>query len=132
MDELIDRRAFDRLVFSNISATIFRNYWYYSLGHRLFKNLELFAPVKSSVQDISSSGSLIITKSIFKQGQTISLIISIPGSERMIIKGKVLWIAAQTPDMQNVGIQFLAFSNWKKYNSFDVQKQLGLILLKNQ
>ena len=132
MDEPKDRRAFDRLVFSNIPASIFKNYWYYSLGQRLFKNLAWFEPIKSSVQDISTSGSLIITKSIFKQGQTILLIFSIPGLQRMIIKGKVRWTTTQAPDMKNIGIQFLAFSNWKKYNSFDVQKQLGSILLKNQ
>ena len=40
------------------------------------------------------------------------------------------WITeGNSHNMGNIGIQFLAFSNWKKYNSFSILKQLQVVIL---
>jgi len=134
MDEEKDRRSFDRLIFNNGTAAIFRNFWYYNLKYNLLRNFTSFMPEKSAIHNLSSSGSCIYSKTNFKRGDSIRLIITIPDVKNILIKGTVRWITeGDSPSTGNIGIQFLAFSNWNKYNSFNILKQLQVvILLKNQ
>ena len=60
MDKTNNRRSFDRLIFSDISASIFKNDWYYNLKYSVFGNFALFMPEKLPIQNLSSSGPFIL------------------------------------------------------------------------
>jgi len=133
MDEIKDRRSVDRFLCNEATVLIFKKYGYQYFRYRVLKNIAMCMPKMSHVQDISRSGTLILSKNVFKRGDEIRLIISVPGTKAIIIKGTVKWNSTNTFDLEHIGIQFLAFSNWKKYNSFNILKQLNLyILSKNQ
>ena len=129
MDENKDRRSFDRLLCQEATVLIFKKYWHQYLRYRVLKNIAMFMPEMSHIQNISKSGTLILSKNIFKRGDKICLMISVPDTKCIIIKGTVKWNSPNTFDLEHIGIQFLAFSNWEKYNSLNIQKQLSLYIL---
>jgi hypothetical protein len=55
----------------------------------------------------------------------VYLFLSSPEGKTIFIKGTVRWISSDIENnMYYVGIQFLAYGNWKRYNSFKVLEQL--------
>ena len=131
MDKIKDRRSYDRFLCPGVTVFIFKKYWYKYLQYRILKNIAIFMPDIAYVQNMSKSGILILGKNVFKRGDEICLMISAPGIRCIIIKGKVLW-KTNTLEVEQIGIQFLAFSNWRKYNSFNSLKDLNLYISKNQ
>lgn len=133
MDELKDRRSVDRLLCSGVTALVYKKYWHNLLRYRLLKNIVSLWQVKSNVQNLSKSGTLIMSSDIYKRGDAIDIIIIAPGIKSIIIKGTVRWCTTDSLEIGQIGIQFMAFSNWKRYNSFSILKQLqGVMLLKDQ
>jgi len=132
MVEIKDRRSFDRFLCPGVTALIYKKYWYQNLRYKVLKNITIFMPETSNIKNISSSGILILCKNVFRRGDKICIAISAPGIKTIMIKGIVCWNIQGTVDVEQVGIQFSAFSSWKKYNSINLQKQLNLFLSKTQ
>jgi len=131
MDELKDRRSFDRLLCSGVTALVYKKYWHNLMRYRFLKNIASLWQIKSNVQNLSKSGTLIMSSDIYKRGDAIDIIIIAPGIKSIIIKGTVRWCTTDSLEIGQIGIQFLAFSNWKRYNSVNILKQLHSFLLVN-
>ena len=132
MDEIKDRRLFDRFICHGVTVFIYKRYWYQNLYFRVFKNILIFKPELLQMQNLSKNGTLILGNNALKKGDRIYLVISTSGDKNIMVKGAVCWKETYTLEVEKMGLQFLAFSNWKKYNSFKIQKQLNLLISSNQ
>ena len=132
MDVIKDRRAFDRFLCMEATAFIYKRYWYQNLYFRILKNILMFKPELLQIQNLSKNGTLILGNSALKKGDRIYLVISTSGVKNIMVKGVVCWKETYTFEAEKMGLQFLAFSNWKKYNSFKIQNQLNLLISSNQ
>ena len=132
MDETKDRRSFDRLKVPEMTAFMINTGWYYLLRYKLFHSIVIFILGKNLIQNLSASGSCILSSNNFEPGKAIYLIMYSPGVKIIYIKGTVRWISSNAGDnMYYVGIQFLAYGNGKRYNSFKVLDQLHVYTLQN-
>ena len=132
MDEIKDRRTFDRTIVPEITAFMINNSWHYFLKYKFFHNIALLISGKNLIQNLSASGSCILSKNNFEPGKTIYLSLSSPAVKTIFIKGTVRWVSPVTKNnLYNVGIQFLAYGNRKRYNSFKVLEQLHFYTLPN-
>lgn len=132
LDDFKDRRSFDRLAFSEITTCMYNHHWNYLLKNKLLRTIFVQMTGKSSLFNLSSSGSCIISKSTLKLGHAVCLIINIPGEKSISVKGTVSWISPEVlADGSYIGIQFLAFSNWKRYNSYKILGQLRRFAIQN-
>ena len=130
MNEHKDRRTFDRRIVPELKAFMINASWYYFLRYRVFYTLAMLIFGKNLIQNLSASGSCILSSNNFAPGKTIFLFLSSPSGRNMYIKGTVRWISPDTGyNMYYTGIQFLAYGNGKKYNSFKVRKQLHIYTL---
>ena len=119
MEDIKDLRSFDRHDTSELNALLITSNWYYLLRYKLFRRLALFILRKSQLQDLSTSGSCILTHSNFKPGDIIRMIIYARGQKNIFIKGTVRWISPGTENnTYYAGIRFVAYGNRKRYNSF--------------
>lgn len=132
MEEIKDQRSFDRLNTPETSVLLINSNWYYLLRYKLFRRIALFILGKSQLQDLSTSGSCILTHSNFKPGDLIRMIIYIQGQKNIYIKGTIRWIS---PGAENntyyAGIRFVAYGNRKRYNSYKALDQLRLYSTQN-
>jgi len=132
MNEIKDRRSFDRLIVPEIIAFISNNRWIFFLKYKLFYSIAILILGKNLIQNLSASGSCILSNNIYEPGKAIYLILDSPGEKSTLIKGTVRWISSDALNkMFYVGIQFLAFGNWKRYNSYKVLEQLRSYTLQN-
>ena len=132
MNETKDRRTFDRLIVPEITAFMINTNWYYLLRYKFFHSIAIFIFGKKSIQNLSVSGSCIMSKKNLKPGNAIHLIIHSPRENIIFIKGTVRWTSSVSGDnMHSTGIQFLAYGNRKKYNSYEVREQLHNFALQN-
>ena len=125
MEEKKDRRSFDRLEIPGMKAVLVKNHWYSLLSSKLIYNLLKVLLKKSHLKNISVSGACIECKRAYTAGESIHMIITVPGVSFIPVKGSVRW--SSNLDQGNkfyAGVQFEAFSNGKKYNSYDTLKQL--------
>jgi len=130
MNDIKDRRSFNRTIVPEIKAFMIDTVWRYFLKYKLFHSIAVFILEKNLIQDLSASGSCILSKNNFVPGGAVYLFLSSPAGKPMFIKGKVRWISPDKEDNQHhVGIQFLAYGNGKKYNSFKVLEQLHISTL---
>jgi Tfp pilus assembly protein PilZ len=132
MEEIKDQRSFDRLNTPEISVLLINSNWYYLLRYKFFRRIALFILRKSQLQDLSTSGSCILTHSNFKPGDLIRMIIYIQGQKNIFIKGTVRWISPGTENnTYYAGIRFVAYGNRKRYNSYKALDQLRLYSTQN-
>ena len=116
MDDIKDRRSFDRLNPPEISALLINSNWYYFLRYKLFRSIALF----------------ILRNSNFKPGDIIRMIIYAQGQKNIFIKGTVRWISPGTENnTYYAGIRFVAYGNRKRYNSYKTLDQLRLFAMQN-
>jgi len=133
MNEIKDRRSFDRLMNPEMTAFLINSSWYYFLRYKLFQSILLFIMQKTLLQNLSASGSCIVSTNNFEPGDAIHLIIYPPAEKSIFIKGSVRWISNDTMRNRNkVGIQFRAYGQGKRYNSYDILKQLRNYALQNK
>jgi hypothetical protein len=127
MDEIKDRRSFNRTMVPEIKAFMINTMWYFFIKYKLFHSIAIFILGKNLIQDLSASGSCILSKKNFEPGKAVYLFLSSPDGKIMFIKSNVRWISPDTENnMYYVGIQFLAYGNGKRYNSFKVLEQLHI------
>lgn len=132
MEDIKDLRSFDRHDTSELNALLITSNWYYLLRYKLFRRLALFILRKSQLQDLSTSGSCILTHSNFKPGDIIRMIIYARGQKNIFIKGTVRWISPGTENnTYYAGIRFVAYGNRKRYNSYKALDQLRLYTIQN-
>jgi hypothetical protein len=132
MNETKDRRSFNRAIVPEIKAFMINSIWYYFLKYKLFHGLAIFILEKNSIQNLSASGSCILSSHNIEPGKAIYLILYSPAVKIIFIKGTVRWISSDSGNnMYYVGIQFLAYGSGKKYNSFKVLEQLHIYTLQN-
>ena len=132
MEDIKDLRSFDRHDTSELNALLITSNWYYLLRYKLFRRLALFILRKSQLQDLSTSGSCILTHSNFKPGDIIRMIIYARGQKNIFIKGTVRWISPGTENnTYYAGIRFVAYGNRKRYNSYKALDQLRLHTIQN-
>jgi len=130
MEEIKDRRSFDRPIVPGITALMINASWYYLLKYKLFHSFVLFLLGKNLIQNLSASGSCILSKNNFEPGKAIYLFLSSPGGMTIFIKGTVRWISFDAGNnMYCAGIQFRAYGNGKRYNSFKALEQLHIYTL---
>lgn len=133
MNEIKDRRSFDRLMTPEMTAFLINSSWYYLLRYKLFKILLSFIMQKALLQNLSASGSCILSNNKFKSGDVIHLIIYTPAEKSIFVKGSVRWISSDAMSKRNnVGIQFRAYGKGKRYNSYDILKQLRDYAIQNR
>lgn len=125
MEEKKDRRSFDRLEIPGMQAVLLKGYWYQILSYKLLFRILKFLFKKTHLKNISVSGACIACERSFDTGEHVHMIISIPGSSYIPVKGSVRW-AANSSERSGyyAGIQFEAFSSGKKFNSFETLKKL--------
>ena len=132
MEDIKDLRSFDRHDTSELNALLITSNWYYLLRYKLFRRLALFILRKSQLQDLSTSGSCILTHSNFKPGDIIRMIIYARGQKNIFIKGTVRWISPGTENnTYYAGIRFVAYGNRKRYNSYKALDQLRIYTIQN-
>jgi len=125
MEEKKDRRSFDRLEIPGMKAVLLKSHWYQILSYRLLYGILKFLFKKSQLKNISVSGACIESKRVYNTGDSIHMIISIPGSSYIPVKGSVRWAADNSNgNGYYAGVQFEAFSSGKKFNSYESLKQL--------
>lgn len=133
MNNIKDRRSFDRLTYPHMTSYLVNAKWLSCLQYRIFYILASMLPVKALLQNISASGFCILSHYRLKRGDAIHLILSVPGRKNIFIKGTVSWISASgDTDSYFVGGQFQAFGRGKKYNSYDILEQLHQYSIQNQ
>ena len=127
MDEPKDRRSFNRMIVPEIRAFTINTIWHYFFKYKLFHRIAIFILGKHLIQDLSASGSCILSKNNFEPGKAVYLILSSPDRKIMFIKGNIRWASSYTENnMYYVGIQFWAYGNGKRYNSFKILEQLHI------
>ena len=132
MKESKDRRTFDSLIVPEIKSIMINATWYYLMRYKLFYSIAIFILGGNQIQNLSASGSCILSSNNFEPGKAIYLFLSSPGRKTIFIKGIVRWISSDRDNiMYNVGTQFLAYGNGKRYNSFKVLEQLHIYTLHN-
>jgi hypothetical protein len=132
MEEIKDERSFDRQLSSKIPVLLLKNKWQYVIRYRFIHHIVMYILDKSYLYNISASGSCIFGNNDFKRGDLIRLILFTPDAGNLNIKGIVRWISRNNIDKESfIGIQFLAFGNQKKYNSYEILKQLHILTLQN-
>ena len=132
MNENKDRRSFDRPKVPELEAFIINTSWHYLLRYKLFHSIAIFILGKDSIQNLSASGSCILSKNNFEPGKAIYLFLSSPGGKTIFMKGIVRWVSSDRENnMYYVGTQFLAYGNGKRYNSFKVLEQLHIYTIQN-
>lgn len=125
MAESKDRRTFDRSLNTEITAFLIRSNWLNLLRFKYKGGAAIRKLGKAQLQDLSTSGSCIISNNKFELGDSIHLIIYAPGQKTIFIKGLVRWaFEATAKNSYYVGIQFRAYGEGKKYNSY---KSLSLL-----
>jgi len=123
MEENKDRRSFDRLEIPGMKAVLVKGRWYQILSYRLLYRFLKFLFKKAQLKNISVSGACVVSDRNFHTGDSVQMIISIPGSSFIPVKGNVRWSSKDT-DLNYAGVQFEAFSSGKRYNSYESLKQL--------
>jgi hypothetical protein len=132
MNETKDRRTFDRLIVPEIKAFMINDTWYYLMRCKLFYSIAIFILGRNQIQNLSASGSCILSSNNFEPGKEIYLFLSSPGRKTIFIKGIVRWVSSDRENVMNyVGTQFLAYGNGKRYNSLKVLEQLHIYTLQN-
>jgi hypothetical protein len=132
MNETKDRRSFDRLIVPGINAFMINTRWYYWLRYKLFHNIAIYILGKNLIQNLSTSGSCILSSNNFELYKTIYLILYSPDGKNIFIKGTIRWTSFDAGNnMYYVGLQFLAYGNRKRYNSYKVLEQLHNYTLQN-
>ena len=125
MDENKDRRSFDRLEIPGMQAVVVKGHWFQILSYRLLYSILKFLFKKTQLKNISVSGACIENDHRLNTGDSVHMIISVPGSSYIPVKGSVRW-ASNNSDSKGyyAGIQFEAFSSGKKFNSYQSLKEL--------
>lgn len=132
MNEIMDRRSFDRPNVPAVEASIFSASWYYLLKYKIVHRIVMPLSRKYILQNLSASGSCVLTKNYLVPGKEIYLFLFSPGENTVLIKGIVRWISPHSEsNMYIVGTQFLAYGNGRSYNSFKVLEQLHIYALRN-
>ena len=125
MEDKKDRRSFDRLEIPGMKAVLLKGHWYQILSYRLLYRIFKFLFKKTLLKNISVSGACIACDQHFNTGDAVHMIISIPGSSFIPVKGSVRW-SSNSIDSKGyyAGVQFEAFSSGSKFNSYESLKQL--------
>ena len=125
MEEMKDRRSFDRLEIPGMNAILLKGHWYQILSYKLLFRLLKFLFKKTQLKNISISGACIANDRNYHTGDPVHMIISVPGSSYIPVKGSVRWASNQSENSGHfAGIQFEAFSSGGKFNSYESLKQL--------
>ena len=125
MKEKEDRRSFDRLEIPGMKAVLLKGHWYQILSYRLLYKIFKFLLKKTQLKNISVSGACITCDKVFNTGDAVHMIISIPGSSFIPVKGSVRWSSSSVDSKEYIaGVQFEAFSSGKKFNSYESLKEL--------
>jgi hypothetical protein len=69
------------------------------------------------------------TNQFIKTGETVDMEVSIPGENKIRVKGHLVWTSRKPDDQTNYAVvQLLPFGSGKKYNSLNIRQKLkGLI-----
>jgi len=125
MEEMKDRRSFDRLEIPGMNAILLKGSWYQILSYKLLFRVLKFLFKKTQLKNISISGACIASDHHYNTGDPVHMIISVPGSPYIPVKGSVRWASNNSDNNEYyAGIQFEAFSSGGKFNSYESLKQL--------
>ena len=125
MEDNKDRRSFDRLEIPGMKAVLLKSHWYQLLSYKLFYGILKFLLKKTPLKNISVSGACITSNQSYNTGDSVHMIITIPGSSFIPVKGSVRWSSNRNDDnLFYAGVQFEAFSSGGKFNSYESLKQL--------
>ena len=124
MEDKKDRRSFDRLEIPGMQVVLLKGYWYQILNYKLLFKILKFLFKTTHLKNISVSGACIANKRNYNKGEHVHMIMSIPGSSYIPVKGSVRWASDSSEKQDYAGIQFEAFSKGKKYNSYESLKKL--------
>jgi len=125
MDDYKDRRAFERLEIPGMKAALISQFLHGILSYKIFTIFTEILMKQDLLKNISVNGACINSKNRLQPGDDVHMIISLPGDKNIPVKGSVKWISETDNREYFAGVQFMAFSKGKNYNSFDRLKQLN-------
>ncbi len=125
MDDVKDRRSYERLKIPGMKAALVSQFLLNLLSIKLFSIFAYILMKQNLLINISVNGACIQSKNRFNTGDPVHLIISLPGDKKIPVKGNVRWTYQNEDNSHFAGVQFLAFSKGKSYNSKDRLKLLN-------
>ncbi len=125
MDDVKNRRAYERLEIPGMKAVLVSQFLHNLLCTKIFSIFADLLMKQNLLKNISVNGACIQSKNRFNMGDPVHMIISLPEDKKIPVKGNVRWTHQSVDSMHVAGIQFLAFSKGKSYNSLDRLKQLN-------
>lgn len=129
MENVKDRRSFERMAIPGMKAVLVNNYFYYLFSFRFLYNIIELIFRKIELINISLTGACLLSKQNFEPGQSVHMIISVPGMSKIPVTGSVRWSTnASDQEAYMAGIQFMAFNKGKRYNSFKRLKQINELM----
>ena len=128
MEEAKDRRSYDRLVIPEATALKMEQVWFDLMSNYLSFVIPVNTTKDIIIKDISKSGACIMCEHRHECGDTMHLVVSIPGEKNIWIKGRVLWVRKHDDQIQYcIGTQFYAYGSGKNLNSMRSLEQLRLV-----
>ena len=128
MEEAKDRRSYDRLVIPEATALKMEQIWFDLMSNYLSFVIPVNTTKDLIIKDISKSGACIMCEHRHECGDTVHLVVSIPGEKNIWIKGRVLWVRKHDDQSQYcIGAQFYAYGSGKNLNSMRSLEQLRLV-----
>ena len=128
MEQAKDRRSYDRLVIPEATALKMEQIWFDLMSNYLSFVIPVNTAKDIIIKDISKSGACIMCEHRHECGDTVHLVVSIPGEKNIWIKGRVLWVRKHDDQSQYcIGAQFYAYGSGKKFNSMRSLEQLRLV-----
>lgn len=124
MEDNKNRRAFERLEIPGMKAVLLSQFFHTLLSFRFFSIVAEVLMKYNLLINISVNGACIQSKNRYNPGEDVHLIISLPGDKNIPVKGIVRWTSSENSEYYS-GIQFMAFSKGKNYNSMDRLKKLS-------
>jgi hypothetical protein len=126
MDENKDRRSFDRIEIPGMNAVLVNNYWYYLFSFKLLYSFVEIIFKKTPLKNISVTGACLVSKQNFEPGDSIHMILSVPGMRKIPVTGSIRWSSFSTDqNTYYAGVQFMAFNKGKRYDSYQRLKQIN-------
>ena len=125
MDDFKDRRAYERLEIPGIKAALVSQFLHNVLSIKIFSFFANILMKQNLLKNISVNGACLFVKNQYKAGDNIHLLISLPNDKNIPVKGNVRWISETESNSYYAGVQFMAFSKGRSYNSIDRLKNLN-------
>jgi hypothetical protein len=98
-------------------------------GSRVEYKLEGGQSAETPVKDITHGGLCFEFEHSAEEGNLIEIEIRIPGREKLVLKGNIVWTSISSTDDPNyAAMQFLPFGTDERYNSMKYHERLKKLL----